>query len=263
MHPYFHIFSLTVPAYGTFMALALVVGCALAWVRLRRRGGDGDTLLLVAACAVGLALLGARLLYLLVSYDAARAWAELRQGDFSCLTAEGQVFYGGLIGGIAGALLGFRIVKERNYGVYFYAIVPCIPLGQAIGRVGCLFGGCCYGFPYAGFGAVCLAEAGVPGTVFPAQLAAAAADLLLCFALLLYARRRPDAGVRLLYRYLAGYAVLRFGLEYLRGDLIRGVAGGLSTSQWISLALFALSVGLLIWERNRKDAPGADPPGAA
>ncbi|MBR6097005.1 MAG: prolipoprotein diacylglyceryl transferase [Oscillospiraceae bacterium] len=257
MHPYFHIFSLRIPAYGTFMALALVVGCALAWVRLRRRGGDGDTLLLVAACAVGLALLGARLLYLLVSYDAARAWAELRQGDFSCLTAEGQVFYGGLVGGIAGTLLGFRIVKERNYAIFLYAIVPCIPLGQAIGRVGCLFGGCCYGFPYAGFGAVCLAEAGVPGTVFPAQIVAAGADLLLFLALLAYAKRRPDAGFRLLYLYLAGYAVLRFGLEFLRGDLIRGVAGGLSTSQWISLGLLVVSVGLLLWARRREGTPGA------
>lgn len=257
MHPYFHIFSLSIPAYGTFMALALVVGCALAWVRLRRRGGDGDTLLLVAACAVGLALLGARLLYLLVSYDAARAWAELRQGDFSCLTADGQVFYGGLIGGILGALLGFRLVKERNYPIYLYAIVPCIPLGQAIGRVGCLFGGCCYGFPYEGFGAVSLAEAGVPGTVFPAQLVAAGADLLLFVALLYYAKRRPDAGFRLLYLYLAGYAVVRFGLEFLRGDLIRGVAGGLSTSQWISLGMLALGVCMLVWERRKRPAAGA------
>lgn len=234
------------------MALALVVSCALAWYRLRRRGGDGDTLLLVAACAIGLALLGARLLYLLVSYDAARALAEPRQGDFSCLTAEGQVFYGGLIGGIAGVLLSFRILKERHYDRILYAIVPCIPLGQAIGSVGCLFGGCCYGFPYEGFGSVCLAEAGVPGTVFPAQLVAAGADVLL-----FYAKCRPDAGFRLLYLYLAGYAVVRFGLEFLGGDLIRGVAAGLSTSQWISLVLFALSVGLLVWERRRKGTPGA------
>lgn len=257
MHPYFHIFGLSIPAYGTMMALALVVGCALAWLRLRKLGGDWETLLLVAACAIGLALVGARLLYLLVSYDLGRLLAELGRGDFSFLSAEGQVFYGGLFGGIAGALLGFRIAKERRWGMYVQAIVPCIPLGQAIGRVGCLLGGCCYGFPYEGFGAVCLAEAGVPGTVFPAQLAAALADVLLSLGLLWYDRRRPRAGVRLLYLYLAGYAVVRFGLEFLRGDLVRGVAGGLSTSQWISLGMLAAGLGLLLWERRKRPEAGA------
>jgi phosphatidylglycerol:prolipoprotein diacylglycerol transferase len=54
--------------------------------------------------------------------------------------------------------------------------------------------------------------------------------------------------------YLIGYAVLRFGIEYLRGDP-RGAIGPFSTSQAISLALLVGGVGCVAWafREKRKD----------
>ncbi|MDL2253651.1 prolipoprotein diacylglyceryl transferase [Ruminococcaceae bacterium OttesenSCG-928-I18] len=56
----------------------------------------------------------------------------------------GQVFYGGLLLGLAGMLLYMRACKIP-YGAGFACVVPCVPLFHAFGRVGCWLGGCCYG----------------------------------------------------------------------------------------------------------------------
>ena len=125
------------------------------------------------------------------------------------------------------------------------AIVPCIPLGHAIGRVGCLFAGCCYGLPYNGIGAIHLNPVGITHPVFPVQLLEAVLNLILSGCLLLYSRKKPS-GYSLLFLYLICYAVIRFLLEFLRGDQIRGLFIGLSTSQWISL-LMLLSGSLLLF----------------
>ncbi len=54
----------------------------------------------------------------------------------------------------------------------------------------------------------------------------------------------------LLIRYLIIYGVLRFGLEALRGDEVRGLWGLLSTSQWLSLLL--ISIGLFLKIKSMK-----------
>ena len=80
---------------------------------------------------------------------------------------------------------------------------------------------------------------------FPVQLLESAL-LFALFFLLAALFRRGALRAKLLALYLAVYAVLRFLLEFLRGDAIRGVYFGLSTSQWISLAiLLALGVAAL------------------
>ena len=58
---------------------------------------------------------------------------------------------------------------------------------------------------------------------------------------------------KLIYVYMLIYPVVRFILEFLRGDEIRGFLFGLSTSQWISILLFVYAlIRLGIW-RFRKD----------
>ncbi|MGN0675322.1 MAG: prolipoprotein diacylglyceryl transferase family protein, partial [Oscillospiraceae bacterium] len=46
--------------------------------------------------------------------------------------------------------------------------------------------------------------------------------------------------------YLACYSVMRFTLEFFRGDIIRGKAMGISTSQWISVFVFAAGIILIV-----------------
>ena len=111
---------------------------------------------------------------------------------------------------------------------------PGLALGHAIGRVGCLLGGCCYGrvvdarFPLA----VQLAGA----WRHPVQLYEAAGLVVLAVVTALLPRRRAGA---IFVVYVVGYALLRLVVEHWRGDdLERGVVGGRS----VDVAVIALVV---------------------
>lgn len=251
VHPFFRLLSVEIPSYGVFMAAGLLFASLLAVIRVRRAGGDSNDAIIIICCAIGGALLGSFLLYLVASYGLDRVLEDIKNGNYSFFTSGGMVFYGGVIGGVAGAFLGKHITHETRNSMLVNAFVPCIPFGHAIGRVGCLFGGCCYGLPYDGIGAVHLDPVGITYPVFPIQLLEAAINLILSGCLLLYSRKKPY-GYTLLYLYLVFYGAIRFILEFFRGDMIRGVYNGLSTSQWISVLLVLLGIMLLIYIHTHK-----------
>lgn len=77
-----------------------------------------------------------------------------------------------------------------------------------------------------------------PNTVhFPVQLVESISCLVIFIILIIIEKKKESAP--LLEIYLLSYAVVRFLLEFLRGDTIRGIFWFLSTSQWISLAITA------------------------
>ena len=252
MYPYLDIFGMSIPSYGLCMAVGILLSFYICFVRARKNKLDIDSLIVIAACAVGLGLVGAKLLYLFVSCDINEVFERLSRGDISDLVGGGQVFYGGLIMGIIGAFLGVRI--SGSYGetaLYCDAVVPAIPLGHAFGRIGCFLAGCCYGAPYTGFCAVTFPSVGVTEPVFPIQLLEAVLNLII-FAILLIPRKRLKSGFATLYLYLTLYSVVRFTLEFFRGDEIRGFAQGLSTSQWISIGLFVCGFVLILITAKQK-----------
>ncbi len=157
----------------------------------------------------------------------------------------GMVFYGGLVGACAG---GYFYLRRNHLDIYEYSdtVVPCIPLFHAFGRIGCFLAGCCYGIE-SQFGFVyehSLVESANGVRRFPVQLLESGENLVLCvvLCLLLYRCQHMPHGM-LLWVYGILYPPLRFVNEFLRGDnLERGYFGIFSTSQWISLILFAVSL---------------------
>lgn len=254
MHPYFKLFGAQVPAYGLCMAAAMLLAVLLSWLRTRRRGGDTDKLLTIALFAVIGGILGAKLLYFLVTFTPSELIERIRENGIGYLMQGGLVFYGGLIGGLIGAFVCSLIVREKLYH-YSDPVVPTLPLAHAIGRLGCFFAGCCYGkvtdswlgmeFPTSATGL----EPGVK--VIPTQLIESGFNFLVFVFLVIFTLKRRK-GYTTLFVYMMVYGVERFLLEFLRGDEIRGFLGLLSTSQWISLALIAAGVTGLILERRRK-----------
>ncbi len=87
-------------------------------------------------------------------------------------------------------------------------------------------------------------------TRIPVQFLESIAEILL-FVLLLIAERKKR-GADLLGIYLLAYAVLRFADEFLRGDGIRGIYFGISTAQWISLAIIAYYTTRFLKNRKKK-----------
>ena len=248
MHPFIHIGNITLPMYG----LCTMVGTVFALIvvfRLRKKGSplSEDNLLDALIWAILLGFLCAKLLYFVVDPpQMPHSWAEVWD-----LISAGLVFYGGLLGGLLGLLFASRKTK-RNILTFTDLMAPCFCLAHAGGRIGCLMAGCCYGMEYTGPCAVVLD--GV--SRLPTQPMEAGFLVILSGILTAIFLKKPRRGTVTGW-YMVLYAVWRFIIEFFRDDF-RGSVGALSTSQFISLFIFALGLFLLI--RSRGGAGSGDAP---
>ena len=145
------------------------------------------------------------------------------------------------------------------------AFAPGIAAGQAVGRLGCLLAGCCYGHPtdvpwsVTFTDPLAAANVGTPLDVnlHPTQLYESVAALVILGVLLAFERRgRPFAG-RTFWTYLLLYPAVRFVIEFYRGDPRGTVFDMLSTSQFVSVLLVPLSIVMLaLLARSGRTTPG-------
>lgn len=251
MLPYIKVFGLELPMYGMLIVLGVILGVILAVYRAGRNPKVTRIDMFTAAMVVFIvSILGAKVLFLLTEFDVYCGNFSLLFSDpveyFSNLAGSGLVFYGGFIGGALG-MIGYCRVFRLNIIDYFDAAIPSIPLAHAFGRFGCLCAGCCYGRESETFGIVfknAITGVSLTEKVIPTQLIEACFNILLCIALILYARRERKSGT-VMGLYMVCYGVFRFIIEYLRDDAIRGSFLWFSTSQWISLVLI-IPVGILL-----------------
>ena len=257
MFPYIDIGIIKIPMYGVMMAAGTLIGSALAIIRAHKRKLLFENMIIMIACAMGFAILGAVLLYTFVSYTPGEILSMIRLGQWRLLFG-GLVFYGGLIGSVLGAFVGSLIAKA-DLRDYLDAAVPAVPLGHAFGRVGCFLAGCCYGRPTdSSIGVIYTQSIGGAPTgirLLPIQLFEAGADILI-FIILMIVSHKAKSKYTTTFLYFIMYGTVRFILEFFRYDSIRGIAGGLSTSQWISLGLIFFSLLFLllyrIWKTKEK-----------
>ncbi|MDE7280934.1 MAG: prolipoprotein diacylglyceryl transferase [Ruminiclostridium sp.] len=197
------------------------------------------------------AFIGAKLMFIVTSvnfnwYEDKTVSDNLKIWLILIITG-GIVFYGGLIGAAIGA---FIYAKKFSvpYSEIFDLALTGVPLFHAFGRIGCFLAGCCYGMEYHGTFAVVYPEGNTGGApsgveLLPIQLIEAAANLAIwVFLAAVYRktkRRWFPSGL-----YLVSYGVIRFILEFFRGDMIRGHLFMLSSSQVISI--FAVGAGVLL-----------------
>ena len=140
----------------------------------------------------------------------------------------------------------------------FDLAAPSLALAHAVGRIGCFFGGCCYGievshnhpfaivYPPASLGA----PSGIPLLAIP--LIEAVFLLLLSLILIfIYLKSRKNGLCASLYLLI--YPAGRFMLEFYRGDIIRGSYGLFTTSQIISAAVFVFGIGYFIYEKRSEN----------
>lgn len=161
----------------------------------------------------------------------------------------GMVFYGGFLGALAALLIYTRFSKyvRRNVAMDIFAVA--VPLFHVFGRIGCFLGGCYYGIE-SSWGFIVYDNTLNPdinGVVrLPVQLIEVAVNLCI-FITLLILYNKKKFGNRLIFIYMLIYPVCRFILEFFRGDEIRGFIFGMSTSQFISILVFAAgAVGMAV-----------------
>jgi len=248
LHPIlFKIGSYQLPTYGVLLATALLVALYTV-VRLGRREGlDTGRLIDFSTWVIITALLGAKVLLILTQWSFYTAHPA---AIFSLSTLEaGGVFYGGFIAATVFAAWYIRTYKLPFWKV-FDVFAPAIVLGQSIGRLGCFSAGCGFGVPSHSFWAVTFTShfahdtTGVPLGIplFPWQLVASF-TLLCIFGILLWRFKHKSRDGEIFLLYMVLYAVARFSLEFLRGDMVRGFVfnGLLSTSQFIALLVLGFA----------------------
>jgi phosphatidylglycerol:prolipoprotein diacylglycerol transferase len=243
---------LTVYTYGLLLAAAYLLGLKLAMIRGQARGLDSARVLDLGIYIIISALIGAKLLLVFTDFrtfvgDPRELWTLARSGG---------VFYGGLILAVIVALWYIRRVGLPLWTTCD-VFAPGIALGHVIGRLGCLFAGCCYGKPTTLPWGITFTNPdaarnvgtplGVP--LHPTQIYEAGAELAILMILLATERKgRPFAG-RTFWLYMLLYAISRFAIEFYRGDA-RGTVGIFSTSQFISIVLAPLAVVMLVYLRR-------------
>ncbi len=235
----FTIFGVSVHWYGIMIALGIIFAVLLAFYVFKFRDLKNDYIMELVLWILPPAIIGARLYYLIFNggpwgWDAFAIWKG------------GLAVYGSIIGGAIGVIL-FCVVRKINFLRVADAVVPCLALGQCFGRIGCCFGGCCYGvettnpnlmyFPFS---------LNIDGTWHLAtNLYESFFCLIICIVLVLMLRKIKTNGI-IMGSYFVMYGVLRAILESFRDAQEALFIGSLKVSLLLSILLAVAGAALII-----------------
>ncbi|HAJ57042.1 MAG TPA: prolipoprotein diacylglyceryl transferase [Candidatus Omnitrophica bacterium] len=220
----------TVYTYGVFVAIAFIVSTVLLTRRARGAGLSEEAVYNLCILLLASGIISARLFYIVLNLD----YFAADPFEVFKLQHGGLVWFGGLIGAVICGFIYMRY-KKLSFVPMLDLFVPYVALGQAIGRLGCFFNGCCYGreavwgifFPVHG-------RALIPSQLFDSL------TLFFIFLFLRFMQKRLTGG-RVFLMYLILASAQRFIMEFVRGDE-RPFYLSLSVFQWISTGLFLTGI---------------------
>ena len=230
-----HLGSFTIYSYGLMLVLAFFACSYLSSLQARKEQMDGEQIFNLFFFIFISGVIGSRVFYVLMNIS----FYLHNPLEIIMLQHGGMAWFGGLIFGSAAAVLFIKRHK-MNLLKTLDLVVPFIALGQAIGRIGCLLNGCCYGRESA-FG---LYFKVFDKTLIPTQLYSSLL-LLLIFIILRFKQDRKHLPGEILCSYLFLYSLKRFFIEFLRNDSPR-MFYGLTIFQVLSLIVFIVSLGIFI-----------------
>lgn len=247
--------------------LCMAVGFLLAWramVYLRKRTNQPyEDLATLLTWVMISSVLGARAAYVIEHWS-----GEFAHNPMAILRIDqgGLMFYGGLISAFVLCIV-YALYHRMNFFDIGDVTATAVPIGQFFGRLGCFMHGCCYGDRTDAWYGVCFPR-GSPAwheqvtsglishkatealPVIPTQLIESLATLVLFVVLfVLYPRYYKERGF-IGGCYLMGYAILRFFIEYVRGDP-RAVVGPFSIGQTISILIFVCGAACVAWSKTK------------
>jgi phosphatidylglycerol:prolipoprotein diacylglycerol transferase len=255
MHPVLIDFgAFKIHTYGFFIALAVLAGMFVSRHEARRMGIDADKVVDAFFYVVVAAIVGSRLFYVLTNLDLFVS-APL---DVFKIWNGGLVFYGGFIGAAVVVIIYLRI-HRLPLGKMADIAAVALPLGHALGRIGCFFAGCCYGKTCSQPWGVVFRHpdslAPLYVQIHPTQLYSSASNFLI-FLLLYSCRRYKQFNGQLFWIYIVIYGVNRSIIETFRGD-DRGVMlfDVVSIAQVIGISSALFAVLMLIFLGRKHSRP--------
>jgi len=242
----FNLGSIEIRWYGIMIALG--VTALVLWAIWQVRKGANlnyETVLTAALVGIPAGIIFSRLLHVI------DRWDYFIHNPGQIIGGEGLTIYGAVLG----AALAIWIYSRFSHFRFAYVadlIAPGIVLAQAIGRVGCLINGCCYGTATSLPWAIAYTHHnslsfGVSG-VHPTQVYEIIFLMLLFGALLILKDRlRPEGSLFLVY--LGGYSLWRFSVGFIREGT--DFLFGLHQAQVIGIIVVVVAVVLLVRQRVR------------
>lgn len=237
----FELFGSQVFSYPFFMGLSWGLGYQLSSYLLVKRNIERSGFFILYLGIFLASWVGSKVLFLVSS---SQGHLDQYAGATEFWLGGGFVFYGGFLFAIAFVLFYTLILKKWELGNFNY-LIPAIAFSHGVGRIGCFLAGCCFG-----------SQCSLPISVFQHGAERHAVQLYEAIGLFTLGswflwKILKNKNVKDDYlHYILAYSILRFGTEFFRGDLVRGVSNiGLSTSQWIALTLVVISSGVLIKKR--------------
>lgn len=263
MHPILvKLGPVTIHTYGFLLALGVLLAILLSLKLGKKENLDIQVLSDFGFYTILVGLLGAKLFLFVTEW---KYYTEVPGRIPSLITSAGT-FYGGLI---CGAIFVLWYVRKHklNLRVIGDVMLPAVALAHFFGRMGCFMAGCCWGreaegcaiavtFPQEGF-----QSTGVPPhtPLYPTQITESILNLLnFIFLMILFKKKKFQGQVMAVYIF--NYSLIRFCIEFFRGDNDRGyVFGGtdhpfssLSVPQLISI--FGIIMAIVLYTRFKKNS---------
>jgi len=248
MHPIlFKIGPVQLYTYGALLATAFLAALYVATREAEREGIKSEFVADSGILIILSSILGARLFYI-VFYDLQNTLANPR--DLLKLQQTGRVFYGGFIFAAIAVIVHCKR-KSVPIPLTMDIAAPGVALGQAIGRIGCLMSGCCYGKPAAVPWAIKIPH--LDHFRHPTQVYESLATFAIFLVLIRFRRRKTGAG-QVAWLYLMLYALTRFVIEFFRGDNPQ-ILLGLTISQVLAALVLigVLPFGYFVWRPKHRE----------
>ena len=236
----FTIFGIDVMWYGVLIALGMLIGIALAVREAKRVGISEDDVLNIAIIAIPVAIICARLYYVIFSWD----YHSQNPGEIFNIRGGGLAIHGGLIGGILTGFI-YAKVKKLDFFKTADAVMVGMPLAQAIGRWGNFINGEAHGGPTSlPWGIM------VDGVkVHPTFLYESIWDFGIFLFIMFYMRKKKTYEGEVIVSYITLYSIGRFFIEGLRTDSL--MFGPIRMAQFISLVGVVGGLVLHFYLKNR------------
>lgn len=268
MHPIlFELGSFTIYTYGVLVATGVLLGLWYARHQAARAGLSPDKVWNLGIYMILSALVLAKLW--LVASDWPYFAAHPREIFGIATYQSGGTFYGGVLGALLMISL-YTYFQRLPIVSVLDTYAGALPLGHAIGRLGCFAAGCCYGRPtsvpwgvtFNSQAAGLLAGTPLGIRLHPTQLYEAA-DESLNFVLLVWLGGRQRFRGQIVGAYLVLYGIGRGTIEFFRGDPGRTMLfhDAISLMQLVSAAL--ILTGTFLWWRGLRGGAPLMPAAAA
>jgi phosphatidylglycerol---prolipoprotein diacylglyceryl transferase len=240
--------NFSLQSYGLFLALSYFTAFFTLRFLAKIRGFPVEDFSNLSFFCLILGIIGSRIFFVFLN------WSTFTENWISAFYfwSGGLVFYGGFI--FCTLFLFWYFQKKKipwRNGLDICAVA--IALAHAVGRIGCLFAGCCHGkichYPWGIEMHSSLVEQSLRGfPLHPTQLYESIGLFLIGIGGIFLHVKNNLAPGKIALLYVIFYSTLRFFVELFRGDTNRGVVPYLeiSTSQAISVGLFLLAFGIFI-----------------